>query len=60
VRVENDHLSVAAHEDALRRAGFREVTWRQPQLSPHGAAEGDGYWSNFLDHSPVIFMECKT
>lgn len=58
VRVENYHLGVATHEAALRSAGFRDVTWYRPRLSPDAIADGD--WSSFLEHPPVIFMECRT
>src|SRR3954451_21660896 len=35
-QVENYHLGVETHEEALRAAGFREVRWHQPRLSPQG------------------------
>jgi SAM-dependent methyltransferase len=57
--IENYHLDVAAHEQTLRSAGFREVRWHRPRLSPRGKAEwGRDYWSSFLTHPPVIFLEC--
>jgi toxoflavin synthase len=57
--IENYHLDVAAHEQALRSAGFREIRWHGPRLSPRGeAAWGRDYWAPFLAHPPVIFLEC--
>ncbi len=57
--VENYFLDVEAHEEALRAAGFRDVRWHQPMLSPEGeSAYGRDYWSALLDHPPVIFIEC--
>ena len=45
LRVENYHLDMAAHEEALRAAGFREVRWHRPRLSPEGeAADGRDFW----------------
>ncbi len=57
--IENYHLNVAIHEEAFRRAGFREVRWHPPRLSPEGLAEYDqAFWSSLLDHPPVAFIEC--
>jgi toxoflavin synthase len=57
--VENYYLDAATHERAFRAAGFREVRWHRPRLSPLGeAARGRAYWADFLDHAPVIFIEC--
>jgi SAM-dependent methyltransferase len=59
LRVENYHLDAAAHEEALRAAGFRGVRWHHPRLSPPGEADdGRDYWESFLSHAPVIFIEC--
>jgi ubiquinone/menaquinone biosynthesis C-methylase UbiE len=58
--IENYHLDVAAHEAALRSAGFREIHWHAPRLSPQGAAEhGDDFWSTFMQASPIVFLECR-
>lgn len=57
--IENYHLDVAIHEEAFRQAGFREVRWHPPQLSPEGLAALDqDFWSSLLDHPPVAFIEC--
>src|SRR6516164_8408896 len=57
--VENYFLGVASHERALRAAGFRDIRWHRPMLSPEGAlAYGRDYWSALLDHPPFIFSEC--
>jgi ubiquinone/menaquinone biosynthesis C-methylase UbiE len=59
IEVENYYLGTATHEEAFRAAGFREVRWHRPQLSPLGeAAQGGDYWSDFLTDPPVIFIEC--
>ncbi len=58
--ITNYHLSVATHEAVLRTAGFQQVTWRDPELSPEiGDATERQYWAEFLAHPPVIFLECK-
>ena len=57
--IENYHLSVATHEAAFLRAGFREIRWHAPQLSPDGLTAYDqSFWSSFLDHPPVALIEC--
>lgn len=57
--VENYYLDVAAHEHALAAAGFRDVRWYAPQLSPQGEAEFEAdFWSLLLTQCPVAFLEC--
>ena len=57
--IENYFLSVEAHEEALRAAGFRDVCWHQPMLSPEGdCAYPRDYWAALLDHPPLIFIDC--
>jgi toxoflavin synthase len=60
-QIENYYLSVQTHETALRAAGFREIRWHRPLLSPEAeAADGRNYWSDLLDHPPLTFIECST
>jgi ubiquinone/menaquinone biosynthesis C-methylase UbiE len=57
--IENYFLSVESHEVALRAAGFRDIRWHRPMLSPEAAAAyGHDYWSALLDYPPVIFIDC--
>jgi ubiquinone/menaquinone biosynthesis C-methylase UbiE len=57
--IENYHLDRAAHEAAFRAAGFREVRWHAPPLSPEGeAALGRSFWTDFLASPPITFIEC--
>ncbi len=57
--IENYYLDVSLHEQAFRLAGFGEVRWHRPRLSPQGAIAGDPeFWSSFLAYSPVVFIEC--
>lgn len=58
--IENYHLDLAQHEQALRSAGFREIRWHGPQVSPEGLRAFDqSFWGDFLESSPVIFLECR-
>ena len=44
---------------AFERAGFSEVRWHHPVLSPEALKDYDQqYWSTFLDFPPVAFIEC--
>jgi ubiquinone/menaquinone biosynthesis C-methylase UbiE len=57
--VTNYHLSAETMEEAFRAAGLREVRWHAPEVSPEGLRQfGREYWSDFLAHPPVAFIEC--
>lgn len=59
VEVENYWLPASVYDEALRSAGFTDVRWHRPRLSPLGeaACEPD-YWRALLEHPPVIAIEC--
>jgi ubiquinone/menaquinone biosynthesis C-methylase UbiE len=58
--ITNYYLSIAAHERALHAAGMQHVAWHLPEVSPAGQAElGDEHWRVFLEHPPVILLECE-
>jgi ubiquinone/menaquinone biosynthesis C-methylase UbiE len=57
--IENYFLDRQIHEDAFRAAGFSEINWRPPRLSPEGEAQfGRDFWKPFLDHPTVAFIDC--
>jgi len=57
--IENYFLDVAVHEEVFRSAGFQEIRWHQPMLSPEGiAAHGIDYWTCFMEHPPIVGIEC--
>jgi hypothetical protein len=57
--IENYHLSVETHEKAFQKAGFRDVCWFTPKLSPDGLAENaPDFWETILDQPPITFIEC--
>ncbi|WP_363347092.1 class I SAM-dependent methyltransferase [Methylocystis echinoides] len=57
--IENYFLDKQIHEDAFRAAGFSQVHWRAPRLSPEGEkAFGRDFWKLFLDHPTIAFIEC--
>jgi ubiquinone/menaquinone biosynthesis C-methylase UbiE len=60
IDITNYHLSIATHEWAFRTAGFKNIAWHNPRLSPAGEQEsGRDYWQAFLEHPPVVFIECR-
>jgi len=57
--IENYYLDAPIHQEAFQRAGFRETHWHPPQVSAAGLDQGNTtFWSAFLEHSPVAFIEC--
>jgi 2-polyprenyl-3-methyl-5-hydroxy-6-metoxy-1,4-benzoquinol methylase len=52
--------SAAAHEQALRAAGFDRISWIRPEVSEQGRKEyGDEFWANYLacPHALIIQAE---
>jgi len=57
--IENYFLDTSVHEEAFRSAGFRNVRWHRPMLSPDGiAAHGMDYWQCFMEAPPIVGIEC--
>lgn len=57
--IENYFLDKEIHEQAFHSAGFRQIFWHAPRVSPDGEkAFGRAFWSEFLDYPPIVFMEC--
>lgn len=57
--IENYFLDKDIHEEALRAAGFSQIFWRAPRLSPEGEkAFGRDFWKPFLDYPTIAFIEC--
>jgi SAM-dependent methyltransferase len=60
VEIENYWLPSAAYEEALRSAGFVKVQWHHPRISPIAEVGHEpDYWREFLDHPPIIGIECS-
>lgn len=58
--IENYFLDKDIHEEALRAAGFREIAWPAPRLSPEGEKLlGREFWEPFLDNPTVAFIDCR-
>jgi SAM-dependent methyltransferase len=44
---------------ALHTAGLYDLRWHWPRLSAEAAAPGSHYWDAFLEHPPILFLECS-
>jgi len=43
----------------LQTAGFQEIRWYKPVISPEGlAAYGEAYWQDFVDYRMSVYLEC--
>jgi toxoflavin synthase len=57
--IENYYQDRLTHEAAFRAVGLSEIAWPAPRLSPEGCAEfGRAFWADFLERSPIAFIEC--
>ncbi len=53
-------FSQGAYTRALGAAGFKDLRWQRPCLSPDAAAQpGSDYWNAFLEYPPIMFFECS-
>ncbi len=56
---DNYYLSKTTYEWAFRTAGFKEIRWHKPIVSPEGVREfGQEFWQDFLDYAPIVGIEC--
>ena len=59
IEVTNFYLTLATMERALKAAGFRDIRWHRPQVSPEGLQQwGAEHWRGFLARPPIVFLEC--
>lgn len=56
---DNYYLSKATYEWAFQQAGFKEVHWHKPMVSPKGIQKfGQAFWQDALDYPMNWFIEC--
>ncbi|MFI7289305.1 class I SAM-dependent methyltransferase [Streptomyces anulatus] len=52
--------SAAAHEQALKAAGFDRVSWIRPTVSEEGRARyGEAFWANYLDCPHALIIDAQ-
>ncbi|MCI5133962.1 MAG: hypothetical protein D3920_02595 [Candidatus Electrothrix sp. AW2] len=53
------YFSQKTYRWAFKTAGFREIRWHGPKLSPEGLSEfGQEFWQNALEHPIDWYIEC--
>ncbi len=56
--LDNYYLSRTTYEWAFKTAGFQEIRWHSPLVSPEGIQEfGQEFWQDFLEYQPMIGIE---
>jgi len=56
--IENYHLDAEMHLSVFREAGFSDVKWHLPQLSPVESCTRAEYWADFLRDPPIVLLSC--
>jgi len=58
IEVEETYLSRTSWEMALRKSGFKQITWSPPQVSPEGLLFRDAeYWRDFIEAPLSVYAE---
>ena len=49
----------ATYEWAFRTAGFQEIRWHSPMVSPEGLQKfGQEFWQDYVENQVSIYLEC--
>jgi ubiquinone/menaquinone biosynthesis C-methylase UbiE len=57
--LENYHLDSNTHIEVLGQAGFSDVQWHLPRLSPAESEKNSEYWADFLADPAVALISCS-
>ncbi|MEH2356575.1 class I SAM-dependent methyltransferase [Nostoc sp.] len=59
INIDNYYLSKATYEWALMSAGFKEIHWHHPIVSPKGIEKfGSEFWQDYIDYPDMIGITC--
>ncbi len=59
ISIDNYYLSQATYEWALMSAGFKEIRWHHPIVSPKGIQKfGSEFWQDYIDYPDMIGITC--
>ena len=59
-RIDNYYLSRKTHGWAFHEVGFTQIRWIKIEVDPAGIEKfGPDFWQNFLDHEPIVGIECR-
>jgi SAM-dependent methyltransferase len=55
------YYTQATLQFALQDAGFRDIRWHKPEISPEGLKKyGDSFWKNYIDHPELGYITATT
>jgi SAM-dependent methyltransferase len=58
ITFENRYLSRNTYEEVFKKAGFSQVNWYAPQLSPEGKQQyGNEFWQDLIDYQLIVIFE---
>jgi hypothetical protein len=57
--IENYFLDAATHVSAFEAAGFSDVHWHAPQVTPTESGARAEYWADFLRDPPIALLACR-
>jgi hypothetical protein len=56
----NYFLERETHERAFRQVGFNTISWIRISVSEDGIQRfGRDYWQDFIEHEPIVGIECR-
>jgi toxoflavin synthase len=59
ISFDNYYLSKATYEWALSTAGFKDICWHNPTVSPEGLQKfGQNFWQDAIDYPTIIGITC--
>ena len=59
-KIENYFLKRQTHEQAFKQVGFKTISWVDVHVSADGIQRfGRDYWQDFIDHQPIVGIECR-
>ncbi len=59
-RIDNYYLSRKTHEWAFNMVGLADIRWIKIEVGPDGIEKfGQDYWQDFIDHEPIVGIECR-
>jgi ubiquinone/menaquinone biosynthesis C-methylase UbiE len=57
--IENYYLDAATHVSVFQDAGFSDVHWHAPRLTPTESGARAEYWADFLRDPPIALLACR-
>lgn len=59
-KIDNYFLKRQTHERAFKQVGFKTISWIKISVSADGIQRfGRDYWQDFIDHEPIVGIDCR-